>query len=118
MNVEQFKDDLHAFFGTENYWRLNPFTNMVATDGTKFFCERAGAFWLFDEIALTVPKIKNEAFIVVRAISHEENNTGTINYEDGNCNQLTSKHIDYTDLPKGEWKFYVIDNVVMLPSEY
>ena len=121
MNANQLKLDLEQFYGTENYWRLNPFTDMCATDGTKYFCEKAQAFWLFDEIALTVPKIKNEHFIVVKIKADtKENNYGTaiINYEDGNYNQITSKYIEYTDLPHGEWKFYVIDNVVMLPSEY
>ena len=39
-------------------------------------------------------------------------------YYDGNGNIYAKKHIAHTDLEKGKYKFYLMDNVLLLPSEY
>jgi hypothetical protein len=31
---------------------------------------------------------------------------------------LKSKHIDFTDCPEGDWRFFFVNNVILLPSEY
>jgi hypothetical protein len=57
--------ELEQFTGTEQWYRhyLNP--NVLFTDGAKHLAERAGAFWLVDEIAIAQrfePKVVAEAF--------------------------------------------------------
>ena len=115
MNIEQFKRDLNQFIGTMEYHRLGLY-NQVATDGVLYFCEQAEAFWLFDEISDFITFKTKEPFVTV--IAESDGRKGRITFEDGNCNKIGSKELDYTDLPKGKWKFFVTDNVVMLPSEY
>lgn len=115
MNSEQLKETLQQFIGTEYYHRLGLYKTL-ATDGVFYFCETAEAFWLFDEIAQFVTYKTKEPFVTV--IAESDGRKGRITFEDGNYNKIGSKELDYTDLPKGKWKFFVVDNVVMLPSEY
>ena len=115
MNSEQLQQDLQQFIGTEYYHRLGLYT-ILATDGVRYFCEKAEAFWLFDEIADFITNDTEEPFVCV--IAESKNNKGKITFEDGNCNKLKTKDIPYTDLPEGTWKFFVTDCIVMLPSEY
>jgi len=64
MNITDFKAALAQFIGTMYYHRLSLFP-VSAADGVKYFCEKASAFWLFDDMsAVTVTKAKNEEFIV------------------------------------------------------
>ena len=120
MNITDFKASLAQFIGTMYYHKLSLFP-VLATDGVKYFCEKASAFWLFDDMsAVTVTKAKNEEFIVAAATSKD--NECDVVYDDGNKNKIYEQHYDYTDLPEGEWKFYISNyptqKVIMLPSEY
>ena len=59
--------------------------------------------------------LKNEGFIVCNV--EAKNEEATITYEDGNYNKLYEKKIDFTTLD-GDYKFYSIDGIILLPSEY
>ena len=120
MNITDFKASLAQFIGTMYYHKLSLFP-VLATDGVRYFCEKASAFWLFDDMsAVTVTKAKNEEFIV--AVATSKDNECDVVYDDGNENKIYEQHYDYTDLPEGEWKFYISNyptqKVIMLPSEY
>ena len=116
INPIDLKNNLRQFIGTQQYHKLS-LIPLLATDGVSYFAKTAQAFWLVDFVAaMTYSKLKNEVFIVVKAISKDEK--VDITFDDGNNNILHQEHIEYTDLPEGEWKFYVTDNVMMIPSEY
>lgn len=59
---KQALSELGQFTGTENYYRLSPYANVVITDGTKFLADNADCYWLFNEIAgaQLLPEIKND----------------------------------------------------------
>lgn len=113
MNTEQLQRELCQFTGTEHYHR-HPF-NLLMTDGAKYFADKAGAYWLMDIIA-TQPEIHHEPFAVVDLIVADSE--ADLVVTDGNDNEVYRRHIDFTDCPDGIWRFFVIDNVVLLPSEY
>ena len=46
------KADLRQFTATEHWYRHPLNRAVLYTDGAKFVAERAGAYWLLDEIAL------------------------------------------------------------------
>lgn len=119
MNINQFKAELQGFSGTMEFHRLSLFP-VLATDGVAFFCENAKAYWLFDDMSCVAMKKKNEEFIVVKAKS--KNGKCNVVYDDGNGNKIFKQHYDYTDLPEGEWKFYIsnypTEKIIMLPNEY
>ena len=46
------------------------------------------------------------------------NKTAVINATDGNEKVIWEKFIRFTDCPEGDYKFFLIDNVFLLRSEY
>ena len=114
ISAKELEENLCHFTGTEMYHRLT-LGNMLATDGVAYFAENAEAYWLVTDVSAIVPTLDSE-FVGISIES--SNNKATIVYDDGNGNILHKHKYDYTDLPEGVWEFYVIDNVMLLPSEY
>lgn len=111
--------ELAQFTGTENWYRHTLVQNVHYTDGMLFVAERAGAYWLIDEIALAQKAegaLMNEEFQVWTLIV--EGSSALLCCDDGNDRQLLEKRIDYTDFPEPGIKLYVVDGVIMLPGEY
>lgn len=114
------KTDLAMFTGTENWYR-HPFVRKVLfTDGVKYVADKAGAYWLIDEIVFKqhIPEFFREAFQVWKLKVDLQKKTAVLNCEDGNGNQVFTKLIHYTDFPLDEITFYLTENVLLLPSEY
>lgn len=114
MTPGELRGALIQFTGTEQWWRHTPF-NLVYTDGVKYFAEQAGAFWFLDIVATEIEPTKLD-FAVIKLVSKD--NTGSIVVEDGNGNVTWEKKIEYTDAPEGVWRFFIQDNIILLPSEY
>lgn len=107
-------EKLQGFYGTEQYYRLT-LTGILATDGVKCFADEGNAYWAVTDMCLKAYKLK-QPFLSIKI-----NSTGKkadIVYEDGDYNVLDSDHYAHTDLEAGEYKFYITDNVILLPSEY
>lgn len=118
-NPNELTHALANFYGTEGYYRHNLNRSMLYTDGVQFFAENAGggAYWLLDIIATEVMSLhKKEEFIHV--IYTVTGSTGQIVATDGNEHTLFKRGIDYTDCPEGKWEFYLVNNTLMIPSEY
>ncbi len=113
------RGDLMQFTGTANWYRHPMNRKVLYTDGVKFLAERAGAYWLIDEIALIQPyekAVAAEEFQLWRLIVN--GNQAVLNCEDGNGRVVYSKDIAYTDCPLSELVLYCINSVILLPSEY
>ena len=113
------KLDLSHFTGTEQYWRTNKLfaPDMVHTDGVQFFADTAHAYWFLDIVATEYfPLLKKEPFLSIQLAV--EDGIADICVEDGDCEVLMQKHIEFTDCPDGLYKFFFTDNVLMLTSEY
>lgn len=124
-DTSELRNKLGQFTGTEKYY-FNPLNRSIYyTDGAKFFFENAGggAYWLLD-ILITQSEILKalnaDHFLVVQLTVTEDakavlvvtNDTGsgaTVYYR---------REIDFTDCPAGEWRLYLVDGVILLPSEY
>ncbi len=119
-NEKLTKADLAQFTGTENYYRHSFVRTIFYTDGIKYLAENAAAYWLIDEIAFLqmLPKIENQEFQIWQLIVNLAKNTCVLSCEDGNSNVLFSKKIFFTDFPLDEIKIYLVNNVMLLPSEY
>ena len=108
--------DLEQFTGTLAYHKLT-LLPVLATDGVRYLVEKAGAFWLVDDIAAVYITKKNEhPFIGVTVTSKDEK--AVIKYTNGNYKTIHIQEYNYTDLPAGEYKLFITDGVLMLPSEY
>ena len=115
----ELSNALCGFYGTEGYFFNPVYKWMQYTDGVKFFAENAanGAYWLLDIIGTELKSLtEKEDFLNIEFVSLD--NKGTIKVDDGNENPLYEKTIEYTDCPAGKWQFYLVTNILMLPSEY
>jgi hypothetical protein len=45
-------------------------------------------------------------------------NAMVIQVQDGNHNDYLRKNIPFTDFPEGEWALWLVDGILLLPSEY
>jgi hypothetical protein len=113
-------NNLRQFTGTEQWHRHGVVRDVLYTDGAKYVADRAGAYWLLDEIALAQRgdrAVAGEAFQLWK-LTVNPDHTATLSCEDGNGNAVYSKAIPCTDFPLPEIALYFTDGVVLLPSEY
>lgn len=126
MTVKTFADvenELNGYFGTENYYRITPFNDMLITDGIKRFCEVCECFWaITDFVALKLyPITKNEDdnFSVVRLEVKNNSVKFSAFHDTGMPEFWNARQKDYgKTIPTGTYEFYLIDNVLLLKSEY
>ncbi len=109
---------LAQFYGTEKWYR-HPFTHWMYTDGVKFFADSAGAYWLLDILlteTIAAMKERGDTFCMVEFFV--KGGSARIHADDGDGNVFWNRYIEHTDAPEGTWDFYLVDDVLMLPSEY
>jgi hypothetical protein len=112
--------ELNQFTGSENWYRHPINRKLLFTDGAKYLAERAGAYWLLDEIALIQPfdkRVAAEPF-QVWILTVTTDHTAMLTCEDGNGNIVSTKEVLFTDFPLPEVTLYFANNVIHLPSEY
>jgi len=106
--------------GTETYHKFSILSKLVLTDGVKYLCEKAGAYWLMDVIASYQAKCNQDEML-------REFQIWTLTVKDGagvvKCLRDTNdvaftQDIPYTDFPLYEIKLYCINGVILLTSEY
>jgi len=105
-------------YGSINIYKH--WTGLGYTDGIHATAEIANAYWLLDIIASYQVKscVRREEFQVWSLTVDTDEGTGRIVCTDGNSKELASQVIHYTDFLLEEWSCYVIDKVMLLPSEY
>jgi len=112
------KEDLQGFIGTDDYYK-HWTGKLVYTDGVKYVAEKGGAHWLIDAIASYQFKLSGIPFQIWILRVDLENNTAVLTMqEDSGEPELVRQEIKFTDFPLDEIKFYLVDGVLMLPSEY
>ena len=120
IDSKTFNEALDNFYGTERYYTA-PFLPFKFTDGVHYFAKEGQAVWFLYEVAGIWAKVKSP-FYYIKVVSKErkgsEWHTVDIIVEDGNDNFLTKKHIAKSDLPIGEYKFFLYNGVLLLTSEY
>lgn len=118
-NGQLLEQDLNQFTGTDQWYRHGLVPKMLYTDGVRYFAENAGggAYWFLDIVATELFQLQSKVgFVVITADVAESK--AQLYADDGNDNVIWQREIEYTDMPTGKWKFYLTDNVLLLPSEY
>lgn len=110
--------ELLNFTVTEHYYR-HGLTSAKYTDGVKYLAERAGAYWLIDEVctAQHLPRVRREPFQTWKLEVHPDR-SADLAMDDGNGNVIYRKRIEFTDFPADRIALWFADNVVLLPTEY
>jgi hypothetical protein len=96
---------LPHFTGTERWFRHAMNQRVTYTEGAQFVAEKAGAYWLLDEIAIVNWKLT------------VKDSVGLLVCEDGNNNVVNRRRIPFTDFPLDKFELWFENNVIMLPSE-
>ena len=116
MNETEF--DLEQCTGTENYYKPS-FSGIMVTDGVQYLAYNAKAFWLIDAIASHQTKHIAAVPFQIWELTVNEDKTAVLTVkEDNDCPILVKQHIPYTDYPMPKIKLWLVDRVLMLPSEY
>ena len=120
LSYEDFTNKLGQFYGTEQYHRIG-LTPIVATDGIVFFAKTCSCFWLLDDI--TINLFQKHQQMTCLFIDIEVNKRHTVHImarqDEGMPIVYDKKIKDVCEyIPAGNYKFYLMNNVLLLPSEY
>lgn len=123
MNAEKFKSAYsESRNGTDGFTRSFVRTFLLS-DGVKE-CAEAGCYWLTDIAATELPKAlrKTAESLGCLRVKVGKGKAKMILTGSGDV-KLWSKSIAYTDMPDGDWMFYIAndgDGVIkmILPTEY
>lgn len=112
------KENLAQFIGTEYYYKY--LMGIKLTDGVKYLAEVGKAFWFLDIIAsYQTGKIRKIPFQVWTLKVDLEKETAVVTMkEDMGRPDLVTQTLDYTDFPLDEVSLWLIDGILILPSEY
>lgn len=125
----ELERELSLFTGTEAYHRLSFLhpKNFVTTDGIKFLAQKAGCFWLVDEIAFAqqIPIIKNDEMLQCMQfwkLKVHDNSSAILTCSRDEGDIVYKKEISFTDFLLDDVMLYLQTDdkysVLMLPSEY
>jgi hypothetical protein len=112
--------DLRQFTGTEHWYRHPLARRVLYTDGIHYLAEKAGAYWLVDDIAFAqcgIPAVSEQAFQVWK-LTVRPDHSATLACEDGNDRVIITKDIAFTDFPLPEIILFFCNDTLLLPSEY
>ncbi len=119
-NVNEIKEILAYSCCSEAYHKFSPIKGFpVATDGVFTIAKAAGCFWLLDIIGSyqVCDNALDPEFQVWKLEVDLINSTGVVKgYNDKEL--IITQEIQYTDFPLPEIVFYMIEGVILLPSEY
>jgi hypothetical protein len=113
--------ELRQFTGSEHWYRHGLVRSVLYTDGAKYVADKAGAYWLLDEIAFAQrgeKAVAAEEFQVWKLTVDTEKCTGTLTCDDGNGRIVFEKSIPFTDFPLPEISLWFTNNTIYLPSEH
>ncbi|KJH70248.1 DUF6876 family protein [Aliterella atlantica] len=111
--------NLDRFHGTERYY--SHWLGIKLTDGA-FYLQENGAAWLVDAIAshqtkklLSDPMLKAIQFWTLTV---NPDNSALLRCDRDEGDTALTQEIPFTDFPLSEIKLYLVEKVLMLPSEY
>ena len=111
--------NLDNYTGTTQYHRFSTIRSFpVATDGAIALAESENCFWLLDAIASHQgnEKLDPEFQVWELKVNQIDKDAVLRGYNDNVL--IVEQKIPYTDFSRSGIKLYLIQNVILLPSEY
>ena len=110
--------DLDQFTGTLNYY-MHWTRRMKYTDGIHYLAEEYGAYWLLDVVASyqTEPKIAKVDLQIWTLVVHDDK-SATVTMKDDDGTEFVRQEIEFTDFRLPAVTMWLINGVLILPSEY
>jgi hypothetical protein len=123
--IEEIEDIINNPCWTEKYYRFSPFPSCpVCTAGVIQLAEAAGCYWLLDIIgSYQYSRKLDKAFQIWTLEVYDEKTAKKEKcaavVKGFNDKELIIKQkIPFTDFPLEKLKLYLMDSVILLPSEY
>ena len=111
--------ELANFIGSEHYFN-HSIGNFNYTDGIKFLADQAKCYWLLDVVGSYqhLNKVKDIPFQLWELTVADDNSATAVMKEDTNTPIIIKQEIPFTDFPLDHIRLYLVDGVLLLPSEY
>lgn len=118
---------LAGFSGTEQYYTHPILNDIVYTDGVRELFQSWECYWLLDAIVSHQPSMRGvefqtweleRVFKKVGDDNYKPTNKFTLKGTDGNKKVIVQQDIDFSDFKDDEVRLFLVDNVLLLPSEY
>ncbi|MBE9212822.1 MAG: hypothetical protein HC836_37515 [Richelia sp. RM2_1_2] len=116
---QEIATDLKKFYGSVNLYKH--WLGLRYTDGIQYLAKEANCYWLLDAIAshqtknlLSNPRLREFQIWHLRV----KENSGILICEWDTNQEVLRQEIEYTDFPLSHIKLYLVEKVLMLPSEY
>jgi len=116
----ELRSTLSNFTGTDCHI-CDPLTGLLFSDGIEHLADRAEANWLLSDIGAVFrhhPKVKGVRFQLWTLVVDKDHTAVLTCREDSGEPVIYEQKYEYTDFPVGTWKMYLVDGVLMVPSEY
>jgi hypothetical protein len=114
LSKTEILNGLSQSIGTAGYWK-NQMLSFQYTDGIKFLHESSEAYWLL--ISISSYKRK-EPFQLWELKVNDDKSAVLTMKEDSDEPNLVEQNIPFTDFPLDAISLYLIDGILLLPSEY
>jgi len=122
LDTTELTHHLRMYTGTTQWFRNQLYPTMLYTEGVQFFAEHADAYWFLDIVGTEIHPLQATVPFMHITFSVTDDNTATIIATDGGDGaepkQVYYKDMDFALATTGDWKFFLTDNVLLLPSEY
>ena len=116
---KEIMDVMNQAHGTEQYHKYSPFPGYpVATDGVIALAEAGGCYWLLDIIGSyqTDERLDSAFQVWELKVNLGDCNAVVRGYNDTEL--IVTQEIPRTDFPLEELKLFLMDGVLLLPSEH
>jgi hypothetical protein len=120
MTPDKLRTNLASFTRNRPLPRSKHDTGMLYTAGVKYLAEAAGAFWLVDQIATSykrAAKHGNLTGLQVWELTVTPDHRALITCESEEGNRAFEQPIPFTQFPLESITLYLVNDVLMLPSE-
>lgn len=124
MNTEKFLTAYNeSRNGADHFVRHSLVRSFIMSDGVQE-CAEAGCYWLTDIAATELPAVLKKRGELLGCLNVEvRQGKAKLELTGSSDSLLWSRAIDWTDLPDGDWMFYVADDrdgtiKMILPTEY
>ena len=117
-SAREILDIINHAYGSDAYRKYSPIPGYpAATDGVIALAEAAGCYWFLEIIgSYQADKRLNPAFQVWKLeVSLKDNNAFVRGFNDADL--IISQEIPFTDFPLAEATLFLMDGIVLLPSE-
>ncbi len=107
------EQELRGFSGTTAWY---PFHSLYLTDGTRYLAEQYDCYWLMTIIWSIPPKVRDSELLVCSLLVKDNGKALFTAMREKKT--VYKQPIPHTDFPARSVTVWVLDRVILLPSEY